>query len=87
VWRARLETIRGAALRAVRGRGLLIGLELASPALTQAFCRAALQHGLILNWTLHADTVVRLAPPLIISDVESEHALRAIRDTLGDVSR
>jgi len=82
VWQARLSASIGAVLREVRGRGLLIGLELATPELTQAFCRGALARGLILNWTLHRDTVVRLAPPLVISDADSERALSAIEAAL-----
>jgi acetylornithine/succinyldiaminopimelate/putrescine aminotransferase len=85
-WLDRLEALRGRALRAVRGKGLLLGLELATPAVTRAFCRAALERRLILNWTLHADNVVRLAPPLVISDEDSDHALRAIADALDQVS-
>ncbi len=84
-WQARLRALIGPALREVRGRGLLIGLELATPAITQAFCRAAFARGLILNWTLHCDTVVRLAPPLVISDADSERALGAIAESLDDV--
>lgn len=83
-WRERLEPMRGVTLRAVRGKGLLLGLELASPAVTQAFCRGAIERGLILNWTLHADTVVRLAPPLIISDAEAEQALDTIEEIFRD---
>ena len=81
-WRARLAASLGSVLREVRGRGLLIGLELATPEQTQAFCRAALSHGLILNWTLHRDTVVRLAPPLTLSAADSERALTAIEASL-----
>ena len=84
-WRARLAARRGGALVDVRGRGLLIGLELASPELTQIFCRRALERRLILNWTLHRDTVVRLAPPLIIGDADGERALRAIESIVGDL--
>jgi len=81
-WRARLAASLGSVLREVRGRGLLIGLEFATPEQTQAFCRAALSHGLILNWTLHRDTVVRLAPPLTLSAADSERALTAIEASL-----
>jgi acetylornithine/succinyldiaminopimelate/putrescine aminotransferase len=84
-WRTRLAALVGRVLREVRGRGLLIGLELASPAHTQAFCAAALDRGLILNWTLHRDTVVRLAPPLSIGDADSEHALAGIAAALATV--
>lgn len=85
VWCARLAASIGPVLREVRGRGLLIGLELATPELTQAFCRAAFARRLILNWTLHRDTVVRLAPPLVISEADGERALSAIEAALADV--
>jgi acetylornithine/N-succinyldiaminopimelate aminotransferase len=84
-WRARLAASIGPALRAVRGRGLLIGLEFQTPELTQAFCRAAFARRLILNWTLHRDTVVRLAPPLVISEADSARALSAIEAALAEV--
>ena len=74
-------------LRDVRGRGLLIGLELAGAEATRAFCRAAFARGLILNWTLHRDSVVRLAPPLVISEEESERALGKIGAALRNVER
>jgi 4-aminobutyrate aminotransferase-like enzyme len=66
----------------VRGRGLLIGLEFATPEMTQSFCSAALARGVILNWTLHRDTVVRLAPPLVISDADSERGLSVIAESI-----
>lgn len=84
-WRARLSEMIGAALREVRGRGMLIGLEFASPEQTQAFCRAAFDRSLILNWTLHRDTVVRLAPPLTISDADSGRALDAIDAAIAEI--
>jgi acetylornithine/N-succinyldiaminopimelate aminotransferase len=83
-WRTRLQGLIGPALREVRGRGLLLGLELATPAQTQAFCASAFARGLVLNWTLHRDTVVRLAPPLLISEADSERALTAIAAALRD---
>ena len=86
-WRAHLRAALGDVLVDVRGRGMLIGLELASPRLTEAFCRAAFERGLILNLTLHRDTVVRLAPPLTISDAHRGRALDAIAAALGDAAR
>jgi len=82
-WRERLGALIGPALREVRGRGLLIGMEFANPEITQSFCRAAFERGLILNWTLHRDTVVRLAPPLIISESDTERALAAMAEAIG----
>jgi acetylornithine/succinyldiaminopimelate/putrescine aminotransferase len=81
-WREQLSSHIGPALRAVRGRGLLIGLEFATPEMTQSFCSAALARGVILNWTLHRDTVVRLAPPLVICDADSERGLSVIAESI-----
>lgn len=84
-WRERLQALRGPLLVDVRGRGLLLGLELADPRHAAAFCRAAFARGLILNWTLHRDTVVRLAPPLTISDEDGERALTGIAAALAEI--
>ncbi|MHB1565519.1 MAG: acetylornithine/succinylornithine family transaminase [Acidiferrobacter sp.] len=62
---AALGTIAG--VRAVRGLGLLIGVELDRPC--QPIMTRALAHGLLLNVT--AERVVRLLPPLILTDDEA----------------
>jgi acetylornithine/succinyldiaminopimelate/putrescine aminotransferase len=69
-------------LVAVRGLGLLIGLEFGEPGSCARFARGALERGFILNWTLHRDTVVRLAPPLVLSDAETDRALAGIAAAL-----
>ncbi|MHB8254666.1 MAG: acetylornithine/succinylornithine family transaminase [Acidiferrobacter sp.] len=61
----RLKTETG--VKAIRGRGLLVGVELERPC--QPIIRLALDRGLLLNVT--ADKVVRLLPPLILSDAET----------------
>ncbi len=67
---------------AVRGRGLLIGLHFPTPHLTQQFVRDCFARGLVLGWTLHEDTVVRLAPPLVISSAEIERAVSVMQQVL-----
>jgi acetylornithine/succinyldiaminopimelate/putrescine aminotransferase len=74
-------------VRDVRGVGLLLALELATPAATRRFAAACLARGLVLNWTLHRDTVIRLAPPLTITRRELAHALGAIDAALGAATR
>jgi acetylornithine/succinyldiaminopimelate/putrescine aminotransferase len=66
----------------VRGRGLLIGMDFASPEATRHFVQRCFAAGLILGWTLHRDTVVRLAPPLIISSAEIDRAIAIMHDAL-----
>jgi ornithine--oxo-acid transaminase len=74
---AGLRDIRHPAIREVRGKGLLIGLDL-DPAWisARAFCEALMQRG-ILSKETH-ETVVRFAPPLIITQDELDAALAVI---------
>ncbi|MBI3596826.1 MAG: aspartate aminotransferase family protein [Nitrospirae bacterium] len=67
----------------VRGKGLLIGFELNDPKLTERFVRNCREAGLILGWTLHSNTVVRLAPPLVIREQEIDQGLEIMRESLS----
>lgn len=79
----RLETlVETGRCTAVRGRGLLIGLDFPAPQLTQQFVQDCFAQGLVLGWTLHEDTVVRLAPPLVISSEEIERAVSVMQQVL-----
>ena len=55
----------------IRGRGLMIGVELAKPC--GELVKQALAKGLLINVT--ADCVVRLLPPLIMSTAEAQQLL------------
>jgi acetylornithine/N-succinyldiaminopimelate aminotransferase len=81
--RQRLAQLLGSEVIDIRGTGLLIGIEFAEAAITRQFVAETLSRGVIVNWTLNADRVVRLAPPLIIKEAEVEFALSAIRDALA----
>jgi acetylornithine/succinyldiaminopimelate/putrescine aminotransferase len=70
-------------LTSVRGLGMLLGLEFDDAPGCARFARRALERGLILNWTLHRDTVVRLAPPLVLTDAEAVLAVDSIAAALG----
>lgn len=61
-------------VRAVRGRGLMLGIELESPC--TGLVAAALEQRLLLNVT--ADRVIRLLPPLILSDAEAERIAETV---------
>jgi len=70
-------------IKDVRGRGLLIGLELADQALTERFVENAYQRGVIMGWTINAQAVVRLAPPLVITQGQIEEALQILEDSVA----
>ncbi len=67
----------------VRGRGLLIGLELATPALARRFVGRCRRAGLLLGWTLHSNTLIRLAPPLTITRAELDAGLAILAASLA----
>jgi acetylornithine/N-succinyldiaminopimelate aminotransferase len=70
-------------LCAVRDIGLLLGVELETPAACARLVARARAEHVILGWTLHDDTVVRLAPPLVISDGEIDEALSRLARAAG----
>jgi acetylornithine/succinyldiaminopimelate/putrescine aminotransferase len=69
--RLRAVAAKHSFVKDVRGAGLIWGLELSRDA--TAVVPAGLAHGVIVNRT--ADTVVRLLPPLVISEAEAGEAL------------
>jgi acetylornithine/N-succinyldiaminopimelate aminotransferase len=83
--RAGLSGFRGSEIVAVRGLGLLVGIEFAESAPAHRFVAETIARGVIVNWTLNADRVVRLAPPLTISTAELEFGLDAMRAALEAV--
>jgi predicted acetylornithine/succinylornithine family transaminase len=68
-------------VKAVRGAGLMWGLELASDAAPVVLEAAA--RGVIVNRT--AETVIRLLPPLIITSTEIDEGLDRLDQALGAV--
>ena len=69
-------------VKEVRGKGLLIGFELHNAKITERFVSNCREAGLILGWTLHSDTVIRLAPPLVITESELDRGLDIMREVL-----
>jgi ornithine--oxo-acid transaminase len=72
-------------VREVRGKGLLIGLDI-DPGRTSArtVCERLLAHGVLTKET--HETVVRLAPPLVITREEIDEALEALRAALSETA-
>jgi 4-aminobutyrate aminotransferase len=63
------------AVRDVRGIGLMVGVELADKATTDAVCAACLDAGVIVLACGPAENVLRLVPPLTISDADMDLGL------------
>jgi len=75
--RNELEGCNG--VKEIRGIGAMLGLEMDTKERTERMVIRSMDEGLILGWTLHSNTLVRLAPPLTISMDTLEKALTIIR--------
>ncbi len=62
----------------LRGRGAMLGLDLPSAPIAEQVVKTCLNRGVLLGWTLHSGTVIRLAPPLNISEEVLSEALGII---------
>ena len=78
---ARLKEIKSPFIQEVRGRGLMIGVELVpSAGGARRFCEALLKKGIFCKET-HIN-IIRLTPPLMISRVDIDWALERIERVL-----
>jgi 4-aminobutyrate aminotransferase-like enzyme len=62
----------------VRGRGLLIGIELAAAGSAVAVAERALQAGLIVLPAGERGEVLELAPPAVLTEAQADHAVDAV---------
>ena len=61
-------------------------MEFKSSETAQTFVSESLARGVIINWTLNAERVVRLAPPLNMGPAEMDFGLQMMAQAL-DASR
>jgi len=73
-----LKKIKSPLIREIRGKGLLVGVELKKKA--RPYCEALMKSGILAKET--HEMVVRFAPPLIITKKELSWALPRIADVL-----
>jgi acetylornithine/N-succinyldiaminopimelate aminotransferase len=71
-FRDNLADIEG--ITEIRGKGLLLGIELDRPC--AELVKVALDNGLLINVT--TENVIRLLPPLIISDEQADHLVTTL---------
>jgi ornithine--oxo-acid transaminase len=77
----KLRELNAPCIAEIRGRGLLVGIEIAAAAGTaRTYCERLLQRGVLAKDT-HAQ-VIRLAPPLIVERAELDWLVEQLRDVL-----
>jgi len=81
---SKLKAIKSPMIKEVRGKGLLIGMEIdPAYASARAVCDKLLEKGLLSKDTHY--TVVRFAPPLIIEKAELDWAADTVAQTLAEM--
>lgn len=78
--------LRGKGIKEVRGMGAMLGLELESRELTEHVVNHCFDKGILLGWTLHSNTLIRLAPPLIITDKQLNEVIDTIQEGIKSFS-
>ncbi|MGI5472502.1 aspartate aminotransferase family protein [Streptomyces sp. CA-132043] len=69
----------------VRGRGLLIGVELVEEGLAGELLIELFNHGVVANHSMNGGNVVRFTPPAVLTDADVEHLLTAFEAATRDL--
>ncbi|WP_158734648.1 ornithine--oxo-acid transaminase [Alteribacillus sp. YIM 98480] len=78
-FKERISKMNISKIKEIRGKGLFIGVELTEAA--RPYCEALKEKGLLCKET--HDTVIRFAPPLVISKEELNWALKKMEEVLS----
>ncbi len=69
-------------IKEIRGKGLMMCLQLETFDQVYQVSTFCAEKGVMIDWYLHCETALRVAPPLTISDDEIKHACGIIREGL-----
>jgi ornithine--oxo-acid transaminase len=81
---ARLKELNSPIIKEVRGKGLLIGVEVKPEYSAHQICLALLKHGVLTKET--HETVIRFAPPLIITEAQIDEVISALKKVLATIA-
>lgn len=69
-------------IREIRGKGLMLSIQLDSFEQVEKVSSLCRERGVVIDWFLHCETALRVAPPLIIKDEEIRRACAVILEAL-----
>jgi acetylornithine/succinyldiaminopimelate/putrescine aminotransferase len=76
------STLKSRGIVEVRGVGAMLGLEMENRDITEHVVNYCFDKGILLGWTLHSNTLIRLAPPLIITTEQLKFVLETILESI-----
>lgn len=71
------------AIREVRGKGLMLAVELETFELNKKIIDRCIENGVVVDWFLHCSNSMRIAPPLIITHDEIRKACTVIIEAIN----
>lgn len=72
-------------IREIRGKGLMMSIQLDSFEQVEKVSKLCAADGVIIDWFLHCETALRVAPPLIITAAEIQKACEVILKALNSL--
>ena len=73
-------------IKEIRGMGFMMAIQLDSFYQVENISKYCANNGVMIDWFLHCETALRLAPPLIISEDEIKTACEVIIDGINQYS-
>ena len=77
------ELLQHPEIKEVRGKGLMLGIQLSNFNQVENVSKRCVENGVIVDWFLHCETTLRIAPPLIISSDEIRKACAVILEAIN----
>ncbi|MES2217646.1 MAG: ornithine--oxo-acid transaminase [Pseudomonadota bacterium] len=81
----RMKALKSPLIKEVRGKGLLVGIEINAPYSARELCLKLLKQG-VLSKDTHG-TVIRLAPPLVITKEQLDQVIDAMTQVLSEAEQ
>lgn len=78
------ECLKHPAIKEIRGKGLMLSIQLSNFDQVENISRMCVDKGIIIDWFLHCETAMRIAPPLIITEDEIRFACSVILESLDN---
>ena len=80
------ELLSHSKIKEVRGMGLMMSIQLDTFGQVEAVSKRCEQEGIIIDWFLHCETALRIAPPLTITTEEIRFACDVILKSIDEVA-
>lgn len=80
------ELLNHSKIKEVRGMGLMLSVQLENFSQVEAVSKRCEKEGVIIDWFLHCETALRIAPPLTITCEEIKFACNVILKSINEVA-